>query len=112
MDALVGLLGTRPETIAEEARQALVLLTCQDFRQSERRWRAWYADHGQEPRTRWLIDALHHKSAELRKLAQDELYKITGQSFGYDAEAPRRAREAAAKTWLDWWRVQGADAWP
>jgi HEAT repeat protein len=32
VDALVGLLGTRPETIAEEARQALVVLTCQDFR--------------------------------------------------------------------------------
>jgi hypothetical protein len=110
-DSLVHLLGVRPKEVAEQARASLIEITLQDFGLSERRWRAWMADHESAPRTRWLIEALSHKDAELRERAQHELASTVGESHGFRFDAPRREREAAARIWLDWWDQQPDGRW-
>jgi HEAT repeat protein len=92
---LIDLLSTRPRDIADEARTALIEITCQDFGGAERRWRAWLADHGALPRRRWLLDALAHKDVALRKAAADELRDDGVALFDYRADAPLKEREAA-----------------
>jgi hypothetical protein len=115
LPALVDLLAARPKELAEEARRALVEIARQDFGTSERRWRAWIADHEAVPRTRWLIDALTHKDEEIRKGAQTELNRLTGQYFGYRFDASRSEREHGVREWQEWWARQegaGARSWP
>ncbi len=112
LDLLVNLLGTRPKEIADEARRALTDITLQDFGFSERRWRAWIADNARQARTRWLVEGLSHKDAEIRERAQQELNRLTGENFGYRADASRKDREAAIKVWDAWWSEQPADRWP
>lgn len=115
LSSLVDLLGTRPKEIAEAARHALVEITKQDFGTSERRWRAWIADNANVPRTRWLIDGLSAKDDEIRRSAQAELNRITGQFFGYRWDAPRAEREQSVAQWQDWWQAQSKQApgqWP
>lgn len=112
LDLLVNLLGTRPKEVAEEARQALLEITLQDFGFGERRWRAWIADNLRQPRTRWLLDGLSHKDVDIRERAQQELNRLTGENFGYRADASRKDREAAVKVWTAWWSEQPPDRWP
>jgi HEAT repeat protein len=115
LTALVDLLGTRPKEIAEEARRALVEITKQDFGAAERRWRAWIADNEKVPRTRWLIEGLSSKDDDVRKSAQAELNRLTGQFFGYRWDAPRPDRDTAVAQWNAWWEQQQKEApgkWP
>lgn len=115
LPSLVDLLGTRPKEIADEARRALVEITKQDFGTAERRWRAWIADNASVPRTRWLIDGLSSKDDEIRRSAQAELNRITGQFFGYRWDAPRVEREQSVSQWQEWWQAQARTApgkWP
>jgi hypothetical protein len=103
---LVDLLGTRPKEIAEEARRALIEITKQDFGGAERRWKAWIADNEKTARTRWLIDGLGSKDDEIRRSAQQELNRLTGQFFGYRWDAPRTDREQSLAAWEEWWSAQ------
>ncbi len=95
LSVLIDLLSTRPRDVADEARTALIEITCQDFGSAERRWRAWLADNGSAPRRRWLLDALAHKDVALRKAAADELRDDGTALFDYRADAPLKEREAA-----------------
>ena len=95
LPVLVDLLGARPRDVADEARTALVEITCQDFGTAERRWRAWLADHGAKPRRGWLLAALAHKDVALRKSAADELREWGTALFDYRHDAPLREREAS-----------------
>jgi HEAT repeat protein len=113
LSAVVDLLGTRPREVAEEARRALVEITKQDFATSERKWRAWIDEHARVPRVRWLIDALAHKDEAIRKSAQSELNRITGQYFGFRWDAARGERDASIQVWNAWWAEQQDTAkWP
>ena len=103
---LVDLLGTRPKEIAEEARRALAEITKQDFGSSERRWRAWISDNQAAPRARWLIQGLSHKELAIRKSAQHDLNRLTGQYFGYRFDASRSEREHSVQLWNAWWAEQ------
>jgi hypothetical protein len=95
LPVLIDLMGSRPRDVADEARTALVEITCQDFGTAERRWRAWFADRGHEPRRTWLLAALAHKDIALRKAAADELREDGVALFDYRPDAPLRDREAA-----------------
>lgn len=113
LPALVDLLGTRPKETSEEARRALVEISKQDFGSAERRWRAWIADNDKTPRTRWLIDGLASKDDEIRRSAQQELNRLTGQFFAYRWDAPRADREQSLAAWEEWWGIQrSAGRWP
>lgn len=110
-DAVPDLLAAlaRGERFAEVARRALLALTKQDLGSSERRWQRWWEENSRRHRVQWLIDALLHKESELRTAAIAELRRLTGESLGYEAEAPRRERELAHQRWLDWWRDAGQE---
>ena len=98
LSVLIDLLPVRPRDIAEEARAALVEITRQDFGLAERRWRAWLADHGDEPRHHWLLEALLHRELGLRQAAADDLADDGVGLFGYRADAPVSEREEAVAT--------------
>ncbi len=110
-DAVPDLLAAlaRGERFAEVARRALLALTKQDLGASERKWQRWWEENSRRHRVQWLIDALLHKESELRTAAIAELRRLTGESLGYEAEAPRRERELAHQRWLDWWRDVGQE---
>lgn len=97
----------RGDRFAEAAHRALVLLTKQDLGQSERKWQRWWEENARRHRLEWLIEALLHKESALRTAAIAELRRLTGESLGYEAEAPRRERELAHRRWLTWWLEGG-----
>lgn len=92
---------------AEHARLALVQLVKQDFGTSTRKWRAWWAKHKRQNRVEWLIDGLAHNAEPIRRSAVEELRKLTGEHFGFQADMPKRDREQARQRWLDWWEEIG-----
>jgi len=104
---LVDLVDAKDRELATAAREALIEITKQDFGKRTRRWRSWLAEHGEEPRMEWLFAGLGHRLPEIRFSSSEELWKITGDYFGYNYEAPKREREEARHRWRTWWR----DSW-
>lgn len=111
IETLIGLVGIRPKDVAEEARRALVAITGQDFRQSERKWLAWLADAQGQSRIMWLIDALEHRESHLREAAIVELESLTGHRFDFQADAARRDRDQSVQSWRLWWQTQDRAIW-
>jgi Type II secretion system (T2SS), protein E, N-terminal domain len=108
-DALIDLISAmgRGERFAESTRRALMSLTVQDFGTSDRKWQRWWEDHRRRHRIEWLIDGLAHKESELRTAAISNLRRLTGESFGYEADAAKRDRDIAHRRWLTWWNEAG-----
>jgi len=104
---LINLVESKDRELSTAAREALIEITKQDFGKRERRWRAWLAEHGDEPRIEWLFTGLGHRLPEIRFSSSEELWKITGDYFGYNYEAPKRERDEARDRWRNWWR----DSW-
>ena len=93
--------------LIEPARRALRRLTAQDFGGNVRKWRSWWNKNRARPRVEWLLDALSHKDDDLRRRAVDDLRTLTGESFGFQADASKRERELARRQWLEWWDLRG-----
>jgi hypothetical protein len=93
--------------VREAALNALVSLTKQDFGPSARRWQTWWERNEHRHRIEWLIDGLVHKAPEIRASAAADLLEITGLSFGYSFDMPRRDREAVRRRFVDWWAETG-----
>jgi len=102
-----------PDT-ATAAHDALVALTCEDAGMKSKRWLDWWAKMGSLSRVEWLLEALAHRTPELRLLASTELYEISGEYFGYHYDLPERDREEARQRWIAWWQSknQGASTIP
>jgi hypothetical protein len=96
--------------IAAAAHAALVALSCEDVGMKAKRWQDWWAKMGSLSRTEWLLEALASRDPELRLLASNELYEISGEYFGYHYDLPERDREEARQRWVAWWqsKKQGA----
>jgi hypothetical protein len=101
--ALIDLVDAKDRELADAARQALIEITKQDFGKRRRRWRNWLAAHGQEARIDWLFAGLGHRLPEIRFASSEELWKITGEYFGYHHESPKRERDEARDRWRNWW---------
>jgi hypothetical protein len=91
----------------EHARRALMALTRIDHGTSERRWRKWWDDHRGRHRIEWLIEALGQKDGGLRAAAAEDLRRVTGESFGFEANQGRRERDDARARWEQWWNETG-----
>jgi Type II secretion system (T2SS), protein E, N-terminal domain len=104
---LLGSLGDDSEEVAHAARRALTLVARQDFGRDTRRWLAWWSSSSSRHRIEWLIDALTHEQAGMRKAAVQELKDLTRQYFGYYEDLPKRERERAQQRYRDWWRSEG-----
>ncbi len=90
--------------IATAAHAALVALTCEDLGMKSKRWLEWWGRMGVLSRVEWLLEALAHRDPELRLLASNELYEISGEYFGYHYDLPERDREEARQRWIAWWQ--------
>jgi HEAT repeat protein len=93
---------------AVPARRALRRLTSQDFAWSIRKWRSWWDSNRTRNRIEWLLDSLAHRDEELRRQAVDDLRTLTGESFDFNHDAPRREREDGRVRWLQWWEREGS----
>ncbi|WAS98186.1 hypothetical protein [Nannocystis punicea] len=100
---LIDLLAVRDKHVREAALEALCSITAKHHGYRAQRWRAWYAEHGQEPRIEWVIDGLRHRDEAVRRWAADELARITGQRIPFPAEGDRRSRDLALRAWQAWW---------
>jgi hypothetical protein len=89
------------------AHRSLLLITAQDFGDSERKWKAWLEKNRKRPRVEWLIDSLMHADERVRNTAGLELQKLTQVYYGFVASSPKRDRERAQQRYRDWLRQQG-----
>ena len=101
---LLDLLEAAPSPeIEAAAHRALVALAAQDHGRSAARWRTWWRDNAARNRVEWLLDSLGHREPELRRAAAEELRHLSGESFGYLFDLPRRQRKRARDRWAAWW---------
>ena len=98
------LLEAENPVIVTAAHAALVALTCEDVGLRAKRWTEWWAKMGSLSRVEWLLEALAHRNPELRLLASNELYEISGEYFGYHYDLPERDRDEARLRWIAWWQ--------
>jgi len=104
---LVAGLRDAADDVAKAARDALVLVTRQDFGRDPRPWLKWWDHNGRRHRIEWLIDALTHEVSEVRRASGEELRVLSRQYFGYASELPLRDRERAQQRYRDWWITEG-----
>lgn len=89
------------------AQKALVAITGQDFDDSAKKWKAWYAKHEGFHRAQWLIESLLHSDERVRAIAGHELQKLTQVYYGFVASASKRDRERACDRYRAWWDAEG-----
>jgi len=104
---LIDALGDPSDTIVEAARAGLIMITRQDLGRSREVWRAWWQLHHHEHRIEWLVNALTHESAPLRRAAGDELKHVTHEYFGYYDDLPAEERERVQALYRQWWADEG-----
>jgi hypothetical protein len=104
LDPLVELLGDDDRTIARAAHDALRRLTCHDLGTMRMSWRRWAKSQGRRHRFDWLVDALADRRPELRKMALQELRRVSGHDFGVTDDAPRSAFVDAQAKYVRWWQ--------
>lgn len=101
------LLEDRSSDIVRSAHWALVVLARQDYGRSAAAWEEWWRQNSARHRIEWLIDALLHESAEIRRAAGDELKSTTKEYFGYYDDLPVAERQKAQNRYREWWETKG-----
>ncbi|MES1188872.1 MAG: HEAT repeat domain-containing protein [Myxococcales bacterium] len=101
------LLEDRSADIVRSAHWALVVLARQDFGSSAAAWEEWWRHNSARHRIEWLIDALLHDSADIRRAAGDELKSTTKEYFGYYDDLPVAERQKAQTRYREWWEAKG-----
>lgn len=99
---LIGLLDDHPE-VARASRSALRQVTLQDHGGDTRSWSKWWKRGRKRSRIDWLIDGLRAKDRDLRYIASTELSRLSGDSFGYRCDDPKKSRDQAARVFESWW---------
>ena len=103
----VSLLQSAEPEIVNAAHASLVRLSCQDFGNTQKKWKAWFGKHGPRHRVEWLIDSLMHGDERLRRRASDELKHLTQEYFGYEPGLSKKRRAAAQEKYRVWWQRVG-----
>jgi hypothetical protein len=101
------LLEDRSADIVRSAHWALVVLARQDYGLSAAAWAEWWRNNSGRHRIEWLIDALLHDSADIRRAAGDELKSTTKEYFGYYDDLPVAERQKAQNRYREWWEAKG-----
>ena len=104
---LLRLLDDRSDDIVRSAKWALVVLARQDYGSSAAAWEEWWRHNSARHRIEWLIDALLHESADIRRAAGDELKSTTKEYFGYYDDLPVAERQKAQNRYREWWEAKG-----
>ncbi len=101
------LLEDRSSDIVRSAHWALVVLARQDYGLSAAAWEEWWRHNSARHRIEWLVDALLHDSADVRRAAGDELKSTTKEYFGYYDDLPVAERQKAQTRYREWWETKG-----
>ena len=104
---LMRALGDGDDRVVEAAHDGLVQVTRQDLGMDARPWMRWWEKNSGKHRIEWLIDALTHEVAEIRRSAGEELRSLTKEYFGYSPDLPPRDRDRAQQRYRDWWLMEG-----
>lgn len=104
---MLRLLEDRSNDIVRSAHWALVVLARQDYGLSAAAWQEWWRQNSARHRIEWLIDALLHESADIRRAAGDELKSTTKEYFGYYDDLPVAERQKAQNRYREWWETKG-----
>jgi hypothetical protein len=105
--ALVRTLSDNPYELTRAAHDALVTITRQDFESDGDAWLAFHRANSNRHRIEWLIDALTHDSADIRRAAGEELKTLTREYFGYYDDLPPGQRAHAQQKYREWWESRG-----
>lgn len=89
---LIDALSQHQGRVLTRLHEALRQITFQSFSPSISEWRNWWYDAYEEPRTKWLIDALNSADEGIRFLAFDEVQNIPGLELKYHPEQPVKLR--------------------
>lgn len=104
---LISALGDPTEDVSDAARRALFVITRQDFGADAQAWAEWWRDSSMRHRIEWLIDALVHDLAVVRRAAADELMEETGEYYGYAEDLTPDERSRVQGYYRDWWEREG-----
>jgi hypothetical protein len=104
---LIRALGDGDDRVVAAASDGLVHVTRHDLGTDARPWMRWWEQNSGRHRIEWLIDALTHEVAELRRSAGEELRALTKEYFGYSGDLPPRDRDRAQQRYRDWWVMEG-----
>jgi len=105
---LIALLSLDTEPVVHKALWALTVITRHDFGRDVPAWTDWWQRHQSKHRFQWLIEALDHDDARLRKAAGDELQIEAKESFGYTEHQAQAERQEAQRRYREWWESTGA----
>lgn len=100
---LIPLLASENAALERAVHWALCTLTRLDLGSDTKAWNDWLAEHGNEHRIEWLINALTHSRIEVRRAAGEELKNLTKEYFGYYEDLSPAERERAQQAYRDWW---------
>lgn len=102
---LIALLDDHAE-VAKASRSALKQITLQDLGPLSKAWEKWWKRARKKSRIDWLIEGLRSRDRDLRYIASIELSRLSGESFGYRCDDPKRTRDQAIKGFESWWDGQ------
>jgi hypothetical protein len=109
---LIRILSDGAPEIVKSAHWALVVISRQDFGRNIDEWQKWSDANANKHRIEWLIDALMHEVADIRRAAGDELKSLTKEYFGYYDDLPKKERARAQQRYREWWESKGKARFP
>jgi hypothetical protein len=109
---LIRILSDSAPEIVKSAHWALVVISRQDFGRNADDWQKWWDANSDKHRIEWLIDALMHEVADIRRAAGDELKSLTKEYFGYYDDLPKKERARAQQRYREWWESKGKARFP
>ncbi len=104
---LLQILGDKDRSVARASQWALSVLTRQDYGSDFVQWQTFWQEHRNEPRIEWLIAALGHEKADLRRAAYEEIKAAAGQDFGFHEDLPEEERNEIRGLVHTWWSRSG-----
>jgi len=92
---------------SQSAQWALSIIARQAFGKDVAAWQNWWKENGARHRVEWLIDALMHEDAEIRRASGEELKALTKEYFGYYDDLSKGERTKAQRRYREWWESTG-----
>ena len=92
---------------SQSAQWALSIIARQAFGKDVAAWQNWWKENGARHRVEWLIDALMHEDAEIRRASGEELKALTKEYFGYYDDLSKGERAKAQRRYREWWESTG-----
>jgi HEAT repeat protein len=106
---LIDLLSVRDKQIREASLEALCSITAKHHGYRPAKWKAWYADHQDQPRVLWVMEALKHRDPAVRRWAAEELLRVTGHRIPAPPEGEKITPRYVLRAWEAWFEQHGAD---